>query len=98
MIFTEKRLCWSKAFNFIKKDTPTQVFSCKYCEIFKNTYFEEYLQTATSRITRKRQKALDLYICVSPIFLIRLDMRLDRTIQKSIHQSKDKKNETLKIL
>ena len=22
-----------------KKETPTQVFSCKFCEIFKNTYF-----------------------------------------------------------
>ena len=24
------------------------VFSCEYCEIFKNTYFEEHLQTAAS--------------------------------------------------
>ena len=23
------------------KETPTQVFSCEYCKIFKNTYFEE---------------------------------------------------------
>ena len=47
----KKRLCWSLfliklqsevAANFIKK-TPTQVFSCEYCEIFKNTYFEEHL-------------------------------------------------------
>ena len=28
--------------NFIKK-TPTQVFYCEYCEIFKNTYFQEHL-------------------------------------------------------
>ena len=28
--------------------TPTQVFSCEYCEIFKNTYFEEHLQTTAS--------------------------------------------------
>ena len=25
--------------------TPTQVFSCEHCEIFKNTYFEEHLRT-----------------------------------------------------
>ena len=31
-----------------KKETPTQVFSCKICEIFKNTYFEEHLQTTAS--------------------------------------------------
>ena len=35
--------------NFIKKrQTPTQVFSCEYCEIFKNTYSEEHLRTVAS--------------------------------------------------
>ena len=24
--------------NFIKKETPGQVFSCEFCEIFKNTF------------------------------------------------------------
>ena len=28
------------------KETPPQVFSCEYCEIFKNIDFEEHLQTA----------------------------------------------------
>ena len=28
-----------KTSNFIKRDTPTQVFSCEFCEIFKNTFF-----------------------------------------------------------
>ena len=34
-----------QACNFIKRDsnTPTQVFSCEYWEIFKNTYFKGYL-------------------------------------------------------
>ena len=26
-------------FNFIKKETPTQVFSCEFCEIFTNIFF-----------------------------------------------------------
>ena len=26
-----------------KKETPTQVFYCKYCKVFKNIYFEEHL-------------------------------------------------------
>ena len=30
------------------KETPTQVFSCEYCEISWNTYFEEHLRTAAS--------------------------------------------------
>ena len=25
--------------NFIKKETPTQVFPCQFCKFFKNTYF-----------------------------------------------------------
>ena len=28
-----------KAHNFIKKYTPTQLFFCEYCEIFKNRFF-----------------------------------------------------------
>ena len=28
------------------KETATQVFSCEYCAILKNTYFEEHLWTA----------------------------------------------------
>ena len=30
------------------KETPTQVLSCDVCESFKNTYFEEHLQTTAS--------------------------------------------------
>ena len=33
-----------KACNFNKKDTPTQVFSCEYHKIFKNSFFMEHLQ------------------------------------------------------
>ena len=28
-----------RAFNFFKKEATTQVFSCKYCKIFKNRFF-----------------------------------------------------------
>ena len=27
------------------------MFSCKYCEIFKSTYFQEHLQTAASEVS-----------------------------------------------
>ena len=30
------------------RKTQTQVLSCEYCEVFKNTYFEEQLRTAAS--------------------------------------------------
>ena len=31
--------CGPKVYNFIKKETLAQVFSCEVCEIVKNTYF-----------------------------------------------------------
>ena len=31
--------------NFIKKETPTQVFFCEYCDVFNNTCFEKHLRT-----------------------------------------------------
>ena len=35
--------------NFIKKETPIQVFSCEYCKIFKKSpYFEEHLRVAAA--------------------------------------------------
>ena len=46
--FTGKRLCQSIFFNkvadlrpadFIKRETVVQVFSCEFCEIFKNIFF-----------------------------------------------------------
>ena len=33
-----KLSCRPQASNFIKKETPTQVFSCEFCEISKNTF------------------------------------------------------------
>ena len=49
--FTGKRLCQSLVFNkvagacsFIKEETLVQVFSCKFCEIGKNTFFTEHIQ------------------------------------------------------
>ena len=33
------------------KETPTQVFSYEFCEIFKNTFAKEHLQATSSKIT-----------------------------------------------
>ena len=49
-------MCWNlKKKKYIPEDlqlhlkkAPTQLLSCEYCEIFKNTYFEEHLQTTAS--------------------------------------------------
>ena len=37
-----------QACNFIKKKTPTQVFSSEICEIFKSTVFHRASQVAVS--------------------------------------------------
>ena len=34
--------------NFIKKEVLVQVFSCKFCEAFNNTFFTEHRQVTTS--------------------------------------------------
>ena len=35
---------------FIKKEILAQAFSCGFCEMFKNTFFIEYLRETTSNI------------------------------------------------
>ena len=39
----------SEACNFIKKETPTQVLSCEFCEIFENTNFHRTSPVAVSK-------------------------------------------------
>ena len=38
----------------LKKVTPTKVSPCEFCELFKNTYFVEDLQTAGSETPERR--------------------------------------------
>ena len=49
--------------HFIKKETPTQVFFCEYCEIFKNTYFEKHLRTTASVNSRAAVFQESLALC-----------------------------------
>ena len=44
------RFLWFRIFSFIKKETLAQVFSCKFCEISKNTFFTEHLWTTASNV------------------------------------------------
>ena len=38
-----------KPYNFIKKETLTQVFFYEFCKIFRNSYFAEHVQTPASK-------------------------------------------------
>ena len=48
-----KHLCESQvqaqAWNFIKKETQAQVFSCEFCEISKHAFFTEYVWATASK-------------------------------------------------
>ena len=48
--------------NKVKKETPIQLFSCEYFKKFKNTYFEEYLQTPVGYSIK------NVYSYILPIF------------------------------
>ena len=57
MILAVRLYC--KACNFIKKETPKQVLSCEYCEIFKNSFFYRTPPVAPSKI----RQFCTLYLC-----------------------------------
>ena len=48
--FTGKHLCQGHFFkrDSFKKEALTQVFSCEFCEISRNTFFTEHLWTTVS--------------------------------------------------
>ena len=43
-----QKSCTPKACNFIKKETLAQVFFCEFCEISRNIFSTEHLQTTAS--------------------------------------------------
>ena len=67
-------LCGPTSLLFYQKEIPTLIFSCEYCEIFKNTYFEEHLRTTASYFMKnnfyfmktksnssKKKKSMEVY-------------------------------------
>ena len=61
-ILTGKHLCQSLfvSYNFIKKETLAQGFSCEFCKIFKDTFFTEHLWVTASFL----QQLLALYFAI----------------------------------
>ena len=53
------------------EDTLTQMFSCEYCNFFKNTYFEEDLRTPASEFLKVylREILINLTILIVCLFL-----------------------------
>ena len=50
---TGKHLCQSLLFKNvdIEKENLAQVFSCEFCEVFKNTFFTEHFEMTASAST-----------------------------------------------
>ena len=46
--YSQKNSCVEVGLQRYQKETPTQVFFCEYCKIFKSSYFEEHVQAAAS--------------------------------------------------
>ena len=57
--FTEKHLCQGLFFNFIKKETMAQVFSCEFYEISKNAFFNRTPLVAASEQSALLNSRLD---------------------------------------
>ena len=49
-----KNICEQLLLIFISKETPAQMFSCEFCELYKNTYLEEHPRTAGSETPARR--------------------------------------------
>ena len=52
-VLSQKGVAW----NFIKKETLAQVFSCEICEISKNTFFTERLRRTASEKSHQESLA-----------------------------------------
>ena len=48
--------------HFFKKKALAQMFSCKFCEISKNTFFAEHLWTTASEIFNKLLYILMVFV------------------------------------
>ena len=66
-IFTRKQ----RAYNFIKKETLPQVFSCEFCEIYKHTLFTENLW-ATASGNKYRFQGWLLKIISCELYLLKI--------------------------
>ena len=82
--FTRKHLCQGLFFNLIKKETLAQVFSCEFCEIFKNIFFTEQLQVSVFVFYQQFQISGETTHLVTPIpggnYMFKVNNRNTRTM------------------
>ena len=49
--------------NFTKKETPTQLFYCEFCEIFKNTFFIKHLRWLLLTNLPHQLSLMNVWVC-----------------------------------
>ena len=47
---SQENTCARVSFNFIEKETLTQMFPCEFYKVFENTFFKEHLKATASGI------------------------------------------------
>ena len=79
---------------FFTKMLACGLFSCKYCEIFKNIYFEEHLWTTASTSPRKRQVcSWKKWICCCLVSLSRRAYQCSPVLCKNIKCTRKSRKE-----
>ena len=64
------------------------MLSCEYCEIFKNSYFEEHLQTAASDNSKNFKKFAQTNFIMANINFINLEIKNCWVIPNYISRTK----------
>ena len=80
------------AYNFIKKETLAQVFSCEFCEISKNTFPTEHLWATASVITWTTSQKHALLIFGIQIISDKHLQSVFRKLTKAIRLSRKQQN------
>ena len=84
--------------NFIKKKTLAQLFSCKFCKVFKNTFFTEQTSFKAERFVKMHLICCRAYISVKQgrkllivsfklIFFVNVEVKFGRRITMTLNES-----------
>ena len=71
-----------------KKETLTQLFSCEFCEIFKNTFFTEQLLTTASVRSVIKNRQIVLLVLRVDRRVLREDKRVLRVDRRVLRVDK----------
>ena len=74
----------SLAYNFIKKETVAQVFSCNFCEISKSTYFTGHLWVTASDHIMQSDHQYGIWLLLSQLIFLKLYLSINKGKSKEV--------------